>query len=150
MDAVHERVGSVSTAREIAGEAIDAWRRHQSLGTTMSAMRATAKVEQLLRYLVSTFPADVTRAEVEQIDSEEGDGLTETYLDSLRPAAVPLAIMREVLARREVKFDLRGAPSWRVFLRRYGDAMAPFGIAWRGKAKRLAQARNPAVCGPDR
>lgn len=138
MDAVHDRVGSVSTAREIAEEAIDAWRRHQALGTTMSAMRATAKVEQLLHYLVSAFPADVTRAEVEQIDVEEGDRLTETYLDRLRPDAVPLAIMREVLARREVKFDVRGAPSWRVFLRRYGDAMEPLDVAWRGKSTRLA------------
>ena len=101
-------------------------------------MRATAKVEQLLHYLVSAFPADVTRGEVEQIDVEEGDGLTETYLDGLRPAAVPLAIMREVLARREVKFDVRGAPSWRVFLRRYGHAMAPLDVAWRGKSNRLA------------
>lgn len=104
----------------------------------MSAMRATAKVEQLLHYLVSTFPADVTRADARKIDVEQGDGLSETYLEMLRPAAVPLAVMREVLATHAVKFEIRGAPSWRVFLRRYGDAMTPVDVAWRGKSNRLA------------
>ena len=138
MKAVRDRIGSVATAREIAVEAICAWRNHLSLGTPMSAMRATAKVEQLLHYLVSTFPWDVTRGEAEEIAAEPGDRLAGTYLEVLRPAAVPLAIMREVLTTHAVKFEIRGAPSWRVFLRRYGDVLAPVDIAWRGKSNRPA------------
>lgn len=133
-----QRSRSVATAREIAQEAIDAWRRHLFLGTTMSAMQATAKVEQLLHYLVSTFPSGATRGVAQKIIGEPGDKLAEPYLDALPRAAVPVAIMREVLTTHEVRFETRGAPSWQVFLERYGAGMTPLDVAWRKNPNRLA------------
>ncbi len=59
-----QRSRSIAIAREIAEEAIDAWRRHLFLGTTVSAMRATAKVEHLRGF----GPYHVTRRTPDQID----------------------------------------------------------------------------------
>jgi hypothetical protein len=133
-----QRSRSIAIAREIAEEAIDAWRHHLFLGTTMSAMRATAKVEQLLHYLVSTFPSDATRGDARKIIDEPGRRLAEANLDVLPPSAVPLVIMRELLVTHEVKFETRGAPSWRTFLERYGAGMTSLGVAWRKNPNQLS------------
>ncbi|MFT4097633.1 MAG: hypothetical protein QM651_10955 [Rhodoblastus sp.] len=129
------RRAAIQTACEISCEVLAAWRERLGREDPASRGRADAKVEKLVRFLVDSFPAGATVGEAQKVAVEEGDKLSLRYLETLRPAAVPLAVMRELLAEREVTFDVRAVPSWALFAQRYGDVILAIDT---GRARRTS------------
>jgi hypothetical protein len=115
------RAAAIRAAREIALEVIASWSEHLRAPDPMRQALVTARVEQLLHYLMSVFCGEITLGEVQKICLEAGDHLSSAYLEQLRPAAIPLAVMRAILKSHEIAFDVRGAPSWAIFAERYGE-----------------------------
>jgi len=51
------------------------------------------------------------------------DTLDEDALKKLLLVVVPVAVMRNLLARQRIQFDPSTTPSWRVFVDKYADAI---------------------------
>ena len=123
MGPASSNLASIKSALDVANEALAAWQDAVETRPGASPARSTAKIEQLVNLLITTFPGDITLGEAQKIAIETGDKLSAEYLVDLRPAAVPLAIMRELLSVRGLTFDVRAVPSWRDFAQRYGDVI---------------------------
>ncbi|HPG01806.1 MAG TPA: hypothetical protein PLB34_01915 [Rhodoblastus sp.] len=123
MGPASSNLASIKSALDVANEALAAWQDAVETRPGASPARSTAKIEQLVNLLITTFPGDITLGEAQKVAIETGDKLSAEYLVDLRPAAVPLAIMRELLSVRGLTFDVRAVPSWRDFAQRYGDVI---------------------------
>lgn len=90
-------------------------------------------MEDLLSFLmrefghspITTNEQDLAFQQVKQLFHNRNfiETLSETELEKILMVVVPVAVMRNLLARHQVMFDPRKTPSWNAFSDKYQDAI---------------------------
>lgn len=109
-------------AVDLANDLLQGWQEYlQDEKSDQLRTRVDVQAEALLNFLMTHFQGTLSRAGVAQMFKSTESGLDPAYLATLPDGSVPVAVMREVLNRSKVMFNPRYVPSWKTYVRRYGE-----------------------------